>query len=1012
MEKEKEKKKTEKKRRRKYQKWRGFSTLFGSLTAIFCGVTLLASSYVREINSFMGIASAEVVNKGGESAEDCLYYESEYDSIDEMLTAKSELCEEITDEGIVLLKNNGVLPLENVKKVTCLGRASTDLVYGGGSGAGIIGNEGTVINATLKEGLEEAGYEVNPTMWDFYSESEYVRSSGGSGGMDEYSLGEAPTGEYPSDKGYEDYADACIVVFARNSGESNDAPTGDFADGSVYYQLTETEQAVLDEAKANFDKVIVLVNSPSALSIEELKRDDEIDAVFSAGGLGMNGARSFGKILSGEVNPSGHLADTYAVDSLSSPALVNHGDYAFSNAAGITKASENGEAEHNTNYLVQAEGIYTGYKYYETRYEDCVLGQGNASSDAGTFASQGTWSYPEEVSYSLGYGLSYTSFEQKVQSIEVKDDVIRAEVEVTNTGDTAGKDVVQLYAQSPYTKYDQRNGVEKSSVQLVNFEKTKLLKPGESEVVSIKMDLYNICSYDTNGRGTWILDDGTYYFAVGGSAHDALNNILAAKGKTTADGMDDDGDKELARTWENADFRTFENPEFGEDGFTTCAGTYHTTTDTAVKNRLETMDLNYWKDGSVTYLSRNDWAGTWPVSVDDLAATEEMIPHLLAETYEPGDTDTSDIVTGADTDYQVSMMIGKSYDDEGWEQILDQMSMEDMMSLVGKDFSATEPIPGIGYPGTIENDGPSGCATNYSSDYDGDGTIFDGIDTYSSINPRMYPSESLAACTYNQELVYRLGQMNGEDTFYTDQTTIWTPGLNLHRTPYSGRNFEYFSEDSMITYILGAQHVAGIQSKGAVAAPKHFAFNDYETNRFGLCTFMNEQTARENGLRGFEGAMAVGRAKNTMTTLARMGCDWIGMCGELQNDVLRGEWGFEGFIVTDNAIMPYMYGNAVTYGTDKFVVFMPGRYEEQLSPEVLSKDKKLLESVREACHRILYVNVNSAAMNGVSSDVEIKDATPGWQMALFIVDGVLAALTVLCVLLFVRAKRKYAKEGF
>lgn len=999
-----------KKKRRKAQRWRGLTTLFGSLGAILLGVTLLADSFVREINSFMGIASAEVVNADGSSEDDHIYYGSEFASIDEMMQAKNDLCEEITDEGIVLLKNNGALPLENAKNVTCLGRGSVDLVYAGASGAGIIGNVGTSINATLKDGLEDAGYLVNPTMWDFYVNSGYTRSNGGSGGNDAYRIGEVPVSEYPHDKGYEDYSDACIVVFTRNSGESNEAPVGEFEDGEVYYQLQEAEKAVLEEAEANFETVIVFVNSPSALSVEELRQDDGVDAILTAGGLGMNGARSLGKILSGEVNPSGRLTDTYAVDSLSSPALQNHGDYSFTNADEIIAASENGLSEHNTNYLVQAEGIYTGYKYYETRYEDCVLSRGNAASEAGTFASAGDWNYAEEVSYSMGYGMSYTTFEQEIENIEVSDNVIYAQVKVTNTGKVPGKEVVQLYVQSPYTDYDRANGIEKASVQMVNFGKTDLLQSGESESINIRMDLYNICSYDTNGQGTWILDDGTYYFAVGNSAHDALNNILAIKGKTTADGMDYDGNADLARKWINDEFRTFENPEFTENGFTTLDGTYHNTTDAKVTNQVQAAELNNWIDGAVTYLSRSDWSATWPKSVDSLVATDEMIPHLLAQTYEPGSTDTSDITADADTDYQVSMMRGKDYADEEWNKILDQMSLEEMMSLVGKDFSATEPIPSISYPGTIENDGPSGCVTNYSSKYDGDSTIFEGIDKYSQINPRMYPSECLVACTYNQELVYRLGQMNGEDCYYTGQSTIWAPGINLHRSPYSGRNFEYFSEDSMITYILGAQEVAGIQSKGAVAAPKHFVFNDYEMNRFGLCTFLNEQTARENGLRAFEGAVAVGHAKNVMTTLARIGCDWMGYSSELQDNVLRGEWGFDGFTVTDNSIMPYMYGNSITCGTDKFVVFIPGRYEEQLAPEIVSRDEKLLTSLREACHRILYVNVNSMAMNGVSDDAVVKDVTPGWQMLLFTVSGVLWAFTLVCLMLFIRADRKFRKE--
>lgn len=993
------------------QKWRGLATITSALFTVILCITVLASSFTREINSFMGIQSAEIINKNGQSVDDeeLQRYKSEYDSIDEMLLAKSELCEEITDEGIVLLKNSGSLPLKDVKKITCLGRGTTDLMYAGASGAGIIGNVGTSINATLKQGLEKAGFEVNPKMWDFYSESEYASSYGGSGEGGSFCTGEVPVEEYPEEKGYEEYSDACIVLFTRNAGESNDAPIGEYEDGEVFYRLNDIEKGVLEEAKSNFDTVVVIINSPSAVEVEELKQDEEIDALLTVGGLGMNGAYSIGKVLNGEVNPSGHLVDTWAVNSLSSPAIQNQGDFTYTNADEITKESNNGASESNTKYLVQAEGIYIGYKYYETRYEDCVLNQGNASGSAGVSASEGKWSYAEEVSYSFGYGMSYTEFTQEVQSIQVEDDVVKAAVKVTNIGDVAGKAVVQLYAQSPYTDYDKTNKVEKSAVQLMNFGKTALLQPGETEEVTVKMDLYNICSYDENQAETWILEDGDYYFAIGESAHDALNNILAAKGRTIADGMDYDGDETKVYHWENEEFRKFDDPEFSEDGFATLDGYTHVDTDAKVTNQLECADLNTWIEDGVTYLSRSDWENTWPEPYAELTATEEMKEHLLARIYEPGDEDTSEIITDADTDYQISMMIGKDYDDPDWDLILNQMSMEEMMSLVGKDFSATEPIPSIGYPGAIENDGPSGPVTNYATKYNTGETIFEGIEDYSTVNPRMYPSECVLASTYNQELSYEMGEMFGEDALYTGQNAIWTPGANLHRTPYSGRNFEYYSEDSIATYVMGAQQVAGIQSKGAVAAPKHFAFNDYETNRFGLSTFMTEQTARENALRGFEGLVSVGRCHNLMTTLSRIGCDWVGMNIELQNNILRDEWGFDGYTVTDNAIKPYMYGYAVTYGTDKFLVFIPGRYEEQLSEKVVSKDAKLLSALRESCHRILYVNVNSKLMNGVSNDVDVKDITPGWKMALIIIEAILALLTIINLIFFVRSKSRYNK---
>lgn len=1008
MSRDKEKKETPQGRRRRQGRraraWRGLATMLAAVGTLVLAIYLLAGSYVREINGFLGERSTRMETPKGD-ATDATYYKSSYHSIDDMLNAKLKLCEDATDEGIVMLKNDGALPLRGVKNITCLGRGSTDLVYGGGSGAGIIGNAGTSVNKTLKEGLESAGFSVNPTMWDFYSKSDYSRSSGGMTGTETYRLGEVPVSEYPKDRDYDKYHDACLVVLTRNSGESNEAPVGDFEDGTSYYQLTDVEKDMIKEAEDHFDTVVVLVNSPSALSMDELVKDDGVDAILQAGGLGARGANSVGKILAGKVNPSGHTSDTYAVSSLSSPALQNHGDFTYANADELTKASDNGEAEHNTKYLVQAEGIYTGYKYYETRYADCVMGQGNASGKAGTYASTNGWNYAEEVSYPFGYGLSYTTFKQDLLSFDVTDDVIHATVRVTNTGDVRGKDTVQLYVQTPYTDYDRANGVEKAGIQLVDFDKTKLLEPGESQDIKLTMDLYNICSYDSKAAKTWILDAGDYHFAIGKNAHDALNNALAAQGYTTADGMDANGDPSKSAALSLDKLRTFSNPTFSGKGFATYAATHHTDGG-KVTNQMDKADLNTYEPGAVRYLTRSDWEGSWPSPVKNVSANNAMKKLLLHQEYKAGKPDNS-IVTGAKGNLKLISMRGKSYDDPAWDDLLNQMSLDEMMGLVGKDFSATEPVKSLGYAGTIENDGPSGAVTNYAARYDDGNTIFEGISSYSSVNPRMYPSESLVACSYNQRLVYDLGVMMGEDAFYTDQSSMWAPGVNLHRSPYSGRNFEYFSEDSQVTYILGAQQVAGMQSNGMVACPKHFCFNDYETNRFGLSTFMNEQTARENGLRAYEGSIAVGHAHNVMTTLARVGCTWMGLTPELQNNILRGEWGFDGYVVSDNAIMPYMYGDGVTCGTDKFAVFVPGRYEQQLSPERMKSDGKLLRSVREACHRILYVNVNSLAMNGVTESSTIVDVMPGWQRALLVADCVLLALTALFSMLYLRSRKKF-----
>ena len=340
-------------------------------------------------------------------------------------------------------------------------------------------------------------------------------------------------------------------MLSRVTGEGGDA-----ADG--YYELAENELELVRRAEKISDKVIVVINSPSAVAIDALVKDEAVGAILQVGGLGARGTKALGSILSGAVNPSGKLTDIYAADSRSSAAYQMSGTREYTNAADILAAADPalGVGAGGTKYTVFSEGIYVGYKYYETRYEDTVMGQGNSDGTAGTFLSEGGWNYKDEVNYSFGYGLSYTSFSQELESVSVENNVINAQVKVKNIGNTAGKEVVQLYVQSPYTDYDRQNGVEKSAIQLVTFGKTNLLKPGEEETVTLKMDTYNIASYDAKTAKTWILDDGVYYFAVGNGAHEALNNILAAKGRTIADGMTEDGDASLTGTWENSSFTT------------------------------------------------------------------------------------------------------------------------------------------------------------------------------------------------------------------------------------------------------------------------------------------------------------------------------------------------------------------------------------------------------------------------------------------------------------------------
>ena len=978
---------------------RGFAALFVLLYIATLALTNLAFEAQADVNQILGTASYKIVDTG-DGTEDTQYYKKKTRSIDTFMDQKLALIEEIVGEGIVLLKNEGILPLSEGAKITTLGKASTALVYGGSSGNAAIGNPGnSEINWTLKRGLEYAGFQVNPSVTAYYE-------SLGLSFTAEPSAEPDPAGI--PDEDTEDYNDAVIVVLSRVTGEGGDA-----ADG--YYELAENELELVRRAEKISDKVIVIINSPSAVAIDALVKDEAVGAILQVGGLGARGTKALGSILSGAVNPSGKLTDIYAADSRSSAAYQMSGTREYTNAADILAAADPalGVGAGGTKYTVFSEGIYVGYKYYETRYEDTIMGQGNADGTAGTFLSEGGWNYKDEVNYSFGYGLSYTFFSQELESVSVENNVINAQVKVKNIGNTAGKEVVQLYVQSPYTDYDRQNGVEKSAIQLVTFGKTNLLKPGEEETVILKMDTYNIASYDAKTAKTWILDDGVYYFAVGNGAHEALNNILAAKGRTIADGMTEDGDASLTGTWENSSFTTISIPTFTENGFTTENGLYHNNSDAEITNRLDGADPNLiLGENTVTYLTRADWEGSWSSGIKAFTANREMIDHItFASLYKKGDPVGDAYRYGAEGSMSAIMARGKAYDDPIWDELLDQMIPEEMIATVGKNFGAIDPILAISFPGTSDNDGVgSGPATNYSSEYDQGSTVFDGVAKYSTVDPRMYPSETVQASTFNQNLSYRTGEMMSEDCYYTGLTSLWGPGLNLHRHPYAGRNFEYYSEDSMMTYITGAQITAGLQSNGVIAGPKHFCFNDQETDRYGFAVYGNEQAARENSLRGFEGSVAVAKAMNIMTALNRIGPDWIGESDELQNDILRKEWGFQGYTITDNALEPYMCGRSIAFGNDKLMLLPGNSRADELNKAALLNDVNLFSAVREACHRILYTFVNSKAMNGISSSIEVVPITPWWKTVLIDIDIILGCLAALSIVGMLASEPRQKKE--
>ncbi len=918
-------------------------------------------------------------------------YQSTYATAKDLVEAKKELIADEVREGTVLLKNNNnALPLSEGNKVSLFSRSSVNLIYGSSSGGGKVTSPYEV-----KDVFESDGLEVNGTLYNYYDNIKGNYRTSGSAG---YKTGEVDPDEYPNEvkSSYSQYGDAAIVFICRTFGEGNDASTdpAKVLDGDGVHnalELQDVERKVIAEAKKCSSKVIVVVNSDFMMGIDELKQDDEIDAILSVGSLGYSGIYGLADVITGKVSPSGHLADTIAASTLSAPAMQNFGDFTFTNADEIDAASA-------TKYVVYQEGIYVGYKYYETRYEDTVLKQGNASSSTGAFMSENGWDYNDEVSYTFGYGLSYTTFDREITSIEWDETnkVVTLGLKTQNIGEVSGKDVFQVYVNSPYTQYDKDNNVEKAAVSLVGYTKSPELDPQEIYETTIDIDMSFVGSYDSHKAKTYILDYGTYVFGIGDSSHDALNNILAKKGYTTADGMDYTGDESQAITYE----KTAEGDKEVDD-VTLSTSEY---TGNKITNQLDEADINHYGD-MVTYLSRKDWAGTWSDGVE-LTATEEMIEDMHAgSSYTPSaeSSDLSDVVEGVNyastsTSVELSELSGKDYDDPLWDDLLNQLTLDEMSRLVGLANSGV--IESINMPEYMAFDGPSGICASYITD-----------DPEYQIYAAMFPSEVVLSCTFNQELANDVGEMFGNDGLWTGYHCVWGPGNDTHRTAFNGRNGEYYSEDGTLAYYQTMNEVTGAAKFGLSMGPKHFAFNDQETNRSGILTFSNEQAGREIYLRAFEGALTTGKANCTMIAKNRLGCKYIGAMPGLMLNILVDEWGYHGTVIADSASDGYVNGpTSIINGTTEFDTNTTEFTTGSLSPQAIGSDSVLFKAVKEACHRNLYLWANTWLTATVEKGTKVHQEMRWYQtlgISISAVTGALFAASLgLTVFFIIKNNRK------
>lgn len=969
-----QKKAYKKAKRRKTGLWKWLSIISAPVAIIMIVAIVLLSTFDNTVAAFVGGTFWQLENEDEHAA----YYQSDFATAEEMAAYGIELCELVEAEGAALLMNeNNALPLEKGSKVSLFSDSSVNIVYGG-TGSGNI--DASTAN-TLNGALTNAGLEVNDTLWNYYLSEEvaqYARFDGDytSGA----SVGEIPWSVYPQNvlDSVASYGDAAIVTFSRVGGEGVDLSYEDVN----YLALNEDEKAMMENLKALKDagtikKIIVLLNTANTLQVDFLKNNEYgVDACLWIGDVGISGVDAVGKILAGDITPSGSLVDTYLYDNYSSPAMQNFTPVTYD---GYTEGII---PENASSYMIYQEGIYVGYKYYETRYEDYVMGTGNA----------GDYTYGDDVAFPFGYGLSYTEFEYSDMKVNYNASTDRFEVsvKVTNVGDTySGKETVQVYAQSPYTAYDVTNSVEKASVALCGFGKTNILEPGAYETVTVYVDRRELASYDAYGAGTYILEDGDYYLTVATDAHNAVNNVLAAKEYTTASTggrMDADGNAELAYKWNNPTFD---------------ATTYATSLNgTAIVNQLSESDFNLYSGNggqSITYLTRNDWTGTFPTGDVVLSLTDRMVRDLQDIQYDPADYAAVEMpALGRNNGIKLVDMMGLDYDDPKWDDLLDQLTFDEMVSLIGDAFHWTMPVKSVEAPGTREENGPQGLTASLL-----------GSDA-TQLEATAFTSEDVMAATFNTELMYEVGRVIGNNCVNAGIACLYGPGNNMHRTPYGGRNFEYYSEDAFLSGKISQYEVNAIQEKGVDVVMKHFALNDCEQDRIGLGVWLTEQAAREIYLKAFQAPFEYGDANGVMMAYTRWGTQWSGGNKNLVTGIMRGEWGSIGKSITDNVLTTYVNGvDGVLAGTTYFDAMMP--YVTRLLPQY-ENDPVVVSAMREACHHNLYALVNSCGMNGVGANTTIKVIQPTVITIVMILACGFSFLFCLSLVLFIVMKIKFKKS--
>lgn len=1010
---------------------RGLAALMTCLMVLSIVGTGVANTYRGALDDTLGTESYVTIND-----DSAARFKTDYATIEDMAAAARDIAIREGEEGTVVMKNdNGVLPLKANTNVALFGLAAYN-VYGP--------KGGNADAASLADALAGAGLNVNETLKDYYmtniinmhTEMRANRWTGkevpttvydhmyvsAPGDWTTYQIAEVPPAEFEALGVPANWKEAIakdsigICVFARGAGEGNTYKPGSAlnyageATGEDPLKLSADELAVVEAAKETCSKVIVLLNTGNNMMIADIAEggSHEVDGICYIGCPNDYQTIGIANVLTGKVNATGALASAFVRDHQSIPAVQNVGGDYFADyeivcrnddprypgkeIGNIGTGSFGGADTYNGGmYIVEAEGIYVGYKYYETRYFDAVMGQGNANSAAG--ATQGSaWNYSDEMLYTFGHGLSYLDYTQTIKSVTVDRSVngnITAVVEVKNNSNQDGKFLTQLYVQQPYTDYDRTNLVEKSAVMFLNSAKVDVAA-GKSKEVTITIPTKYLASYDANNAKTYILDAGDYYFTAAAGAHEAVNNILAAQGKTVADGMDAAGSKAVV-SWK---LDQLDNTTFAIANNTT------------VTNVADDADLNYWLPGTVTYLTRQDW-NTFPINynklnlkIADSPKKDQWIAEMRGETYTISDTGAAaEAVPGPKfTATEIGAEQLNNINDPYWDKLVHAITIDEAVGAVIHGGSRSDTLTNIDNPVVIQNEGPTGISAGYTDEATGKTYKF-------NVN-----SQTLLGCSFNPELAYQWGLVEGNSCLWVERYDLWGSGLTLNRTPYNGRNYEYISEDPMLTNVIGREVIQGCSDKGIINGPKHMGFNDQEHNRAGISAYMTEQKFRETDLRGFEGALSDAFGMGVMIAFNRIGATNASHHVGMIQKIVRGEWGFKGLISTD-MMNNYLYFNAesmVMAGITQVADFAADNSHINLgeggvdavwphiSLETVSKDSNLVEQARENLKYQLYIFANSAILN-----ISTQRVNTWWDTALTVTTYASSILAVLFFLAWV-----------